>query len=314
EYRFERLQAARQNALAHGFDGAMFPWESAADGSEDTPVWALTGPFQHHISADIAWACWKYYQVTGDKEWLRSRGWPILQEVADFWASRVERNGPGHYDINNVIGANEWEENIDNNAYTNGMAITALRYAIQAAAALGQEPRSDWAEVAANIPILTFPDGTTRENATYDGAMIKQADANLLAYPLDIVSDEQRIRRDLAYYEPRMSPDGPAMAHSALAVIYARLGEAEKAYSLFRRSYKPNEVPPFGVLAETAGGSNPYFATGAGGTLQAVLFGIGGLNIGDSGITQLPVKLPKAWKGLKMTGIGKGERTFGLNE
>lgn len=314
EYRFERLQAARQNALAHGFDGAMFPWESAADGSEDTPVWALTGPFQHHISADIAWACWKYYQVTGDKEWLRSRGWPILQEVADFWASRVERNGPGHYDINNVIGANEWEENIDNNAYTNGMAITALRYAIQAAAALGQEPRSDWAEVAANIPILTFPDGTTRENATYDGAMIKQADANLLAYPLDIVSDEQRIRRDLAYYEPRMSPDGPAMAHSALAVIYARLGEAEKAYSLFRRSYKPNEVPPFGVLAETAGGSNPYFATGAGGTLQAVLFGIGGLSIGDSGITQLPVKLPKAWKGLKMTGIGKGERTFGLSE
>lgn len=61
EYRFERLDAAKQNAFAHGYDGAMFPWESADDGSEDTPPWALTGPFQQHISATIGWAFWKYY-------------------------------------------------------------------------------------------------------------------------------------------------------------------------------------------------------------------------------------------------------------
>jgi protein-glucosylgalactosylhydroxylysine glucosidase len=310
EYRFERLGAAKQNAFSHGYDGAMFPWESAADGSEDTPVWALTGPFQHHISGDIAWACWKYYQVTKDKEWLRSRGYPIIKEVADFWTSRVERTGPGRYDINNVIGANEWEENIDNNAFTNGMAITSLRYAAQAARELGLQPNPDWEHVAANIPILTFPDGTTRENATYDGVMIKQADVNLLAYPLKIVSDPKRIRQDLEYYEQRMAPDGPAMAHSALAALYARLGEQEKAYELFKRSYKPNEVPPFGVLAETAGGTNPYFATGAGGTLQTVIFGIGGLDISDNGITQLRAKLPKAWKSLKLTGIGKDKKTF----
>ena len=310
EYRFERLGAAKQNAFSHGYDGAMFPWESAADGSEDTPVWALTGPFQHHISGDIAWACWKYYQVTKDKEWLRSRGYPMIKEVADFWTSRVERNGPGRYDINNVIGANEWEENIDNNAFTNGMAITSLRYAAQAARELGLQPNPDWEHVAANIPILTFPDGTTRENATYDGVMIKQADVNLLAYPLKIVSDPKRIRQDLEYYEQRMAPDGPAMAHSALAALYARLGEQEKAYELFKRSYKPNEVPPFGVLAETAGGTNPYFATGAGGTLQTVIFGIGGLDISDNGITQLRAKLPIAWKSLKLTGIGKDKKTF----
>ena len=70
EYRFERLGAAKENAFSHGYDGAMFPWESAEDGSEDTPIWALTGPFQHHISATIGWAFWKYYEVTQDKEWL----------------------------------------------------------------------------------------------------------------------------------------------------------------------------------------------------------------------------------------------------
>ena len=61
----------------------------------------------------------------------------MLKEVADFWPSRVERKGPGRFEINNVIGANEWQENIDNNAFTNGMAITVLRYTTQAAKELG---------------------------------------------------------------------------------------------------------------------------------------------------------------------------------
>ena len=205
EYRFQRLAAAKQNAFSHGFKGAMFPWESASEGQEATPVWALTGPFQHHITGCIGWAFWKYYQVTKDKRWLQDRGYPMLKEVADFWASRVERKGPGKYEINNVIGANEWQENIDNNAFTNGMAITVLRYATQAAKEMGIAPDPDWELVAQNIPILKFPDGTTKENATYDGVEIKQADVNLLAYPLDVITDKTQIEKDLHYYEPRMS-------------------------------------------------------------------------------------------------------------
>lgn len=309
EYRYQRLEAARQNAFAHGYRGAMFPWESSADGSEDTPVWALTGPFQHHITGCVGWAFWKYYQVTRDKQWLRDRGYPVLKEVADFWASRVERKGPGRYEINNVIGANEWQENIDNNAFTNGMAITVLRYASQAARELGIPPDPDWENVAANIPILKFDDGTTRENATYNGEEIKQADVNLLAFPLELISNREQIEKDLRYYEPRMSPQGPAMGFSVLATLYARLGQAGKAYELFLKSYRPNEVPPFGVLAETAGGTNPYFATGAGGMLQAVLFGFGGLRIGDSGVSQQPIVLPSHWKKLEITGININTNT-----
>jgi trehalose/maltose hydrolase-like predicted phosphorylase len=304
EYRYQRLDAARRNAFSHGYRGAMFPWESASEGEEATPVWALTGPFQQHITGCVGWALWKYYEVTHDKAWLRERGYPVLKEVADFWASRVERKGPGHYEINNVIGANEWQENIDNNAFTNGMAITVLRDAAQAARELGLTPDPDWEQVAANIPVLTFPDGTTRENRTYDGVPIKQADANLLAYPLHIVSGRERIARDLAYYAPRMAPEGPAMSWSILATLYARQGDPAKAYAMFTRSYQPNRVPPFGVLAETAGGENPYFATGAGGTLQAVLFGFGGLDITSAGVVQGPVVLPAAWKSLRVVRDG----------
>jgi protein-glucosylgalactosylhydroxylysine glucosidase len=310
EYRFNRLPAARKNAFSHGYKGAMFPWESSAEGTEDTPVWALTGPFQHHITGCVGWAAWKYYQVTKDKVWLRERGYPLLKDVADFWSSRVERKGPGKYEINNVIGANEWQENIDNNAFTNGMAITVLRYATQAAKELAITPDADWDHVAQNIPILKFPDGTTKENATYDGVTIKQADANLLSYPLEIITDKNQIEKDLKYYEPRYSPEGPAMGVAILATLYARLNQPEKAYEYFLKGYKPNEVTPFGVLAETAGGTNPYFATGAGGMLQSVLFGFGGLNISDAGITQVKTKLPGKWKSLEINGVGVSKQKF----
>lgn len=314
EYRFERLGAAKANAFAHGYKGAMFPWESSADGTEDTPVWALTGPFQHHITGCIAWAHWKYYQVTGDDTWLRYKGWPVLKEAADFWASRVERNGPGKYDINNVIGANEWLENIDNNAFTNGMAITALRYATQAAVKLGLTPDPDWVKVADNIPILKFPDGTTRENATYDGVVIKQADVVLLSYPLDIVTDPVDIKKDLDYYGPRSSPEGPAMGSAILSILYNRLGNVNEASEIFSKSYKLNEVPPFGVISETAGGTNPYFATGAGGMLQAVLAGFGGLTITDNGIVQIKSTIPKGWKTLRIVGVGNRDEEFSVKE
>ena len=312
EYRFERLEAAKQNAFSHGYKGALFPWESADDGAEETPVWAITGPFEHHIAGDIAWAHWKYYQVTKDKQWLADRGYPVIKEVADFWASRVDRNGPGQYDIINVIGANEWLENIDNNAFTNGMAITSLRYATLAAQELGMEPNPDWNHVADNIPIIKFEDGTTRENSTYNGEMIKQADVNLLSFPVDFITDRDQMKKDLDYYQTKISPTGPAMGFSVLSALHARIGDMEKAYEWFKKSYEPNKAPPFGVLAENQGGTNPYFATGAGGMLQAVLGGFGGLEITDEGIVQKYGRLPKGWKSMKITGVGKDNMTFEL--
>ena len=310
EYRYDRLDAAKQNAFAHGYKGAMFPWESAGDGSEDTPVWALTGPFEHHITGCIGWAVWKYYQVTQDKTWLEERGYPMLREIADFWASRVERNGAGKYDINNVVAADEWAENVDNNAFTNAVAILSLQYATEAAALLNVTPDPDWMHVADNIPILKFNGGVIREHATYEGEEIKQADVNLLAYPLKLYEDKEQIEKDLDYYEPKMSPTGPAMGAGILSILYNRLGKADKAADIFAYSYKRNEVPPFGVISEAAGGSNPYFATGAGAMLQAVLSGFGGLDITDEGIIQVDSTIPAEWGALTISGIGKDNKTY----
>ena len=310
EYRFKRLETAKRNAFSKGYKGAMFPWESAETGVEETPVWALSGPFEQHITACVAIAAWNYYRVTQDRQWLREKGWPILKETADFWASRVERNGPGHYDINNVVAADEWAENVNNNAFTNAAAKANLQFATQAAALLGIPANSDWAQVAVNIPILR-ENGITKEHEAYKGEGIKQADVNLLAYPLKEVTDPKQIKADLDYYSARVPNEGtPAMTQAVFTLLHARLGNADKAWYWFKDAYLPNLNPPFRVIAETKGGTNPYFATGAGGILQSVLMGFGGLEITDNGIVQQKGLLPSHWKSLTITGVGPNKQSF----
>src|ERR1051326_4081731 len=304
EYRYQRLEAARRNAFANGFKGAMFPWESAETGVEETPVWALSGPFEHHITACVSIAAWNYYCVTQDKNWLRERGWPILSATADFWASRVEKNGPGKYDIKNVVAADEWAENVDNNAFTNAAAKSNLQDAAEAAKILGLTPDPDWLSVANNIYIFKMENGVTGEHSSYHGEGIKQADVNLLAYPLKQVTDINQIKKDLEYYESRVPKEGtPAMTQAIFTLLYARLGDKEKAWRWFQDAYIPNLNPPFRVIAETKGGTNPYFSTGAGGVLQAVMMGFGGLDISSKGVIQVKSVLPAQWKSLTIKGV-----------
>ena len=149
-----------------------------------------------------------------------------------------------------------------------------------------------------------------KENATYNGEIIKQADVNLLSYPLGVVTKPERVRQDLEYYSEKIDKNGPAMGNAILAILHAQLGNREKAYEYFCKSYIPHKRPPFGVLSESANSNNPYFCTGAGGMLQAVLYGFGGLRITDNGIEQKAPLLPAQWKSLTLKGIGPEKRTY----
>lgn len=294
-YRADRLEPARRRAAAYGYRGAMFPWESDDTGEESTPTFALTGPLEHHITADVAIAAWNCYRVSGDIGWLRREGWPLIRSCAEFWCSRVADNDDGSLSIRNVVGADEYAIGVDDNAFTNGAVRLAMEYAVSAAGVCGEEPDPAWSAIAERLRICTFEDGTTREHGSYAGEMIKQADANLLGYPLGLLDRESRLR-DMEYYLDRIDPEnGPAMSHCVFAVQYARAGMVEKALEMFERSYKPYVRSPFGVFSETAGGDNPYFVTGAGGMLQAVVFGFGGLRIGDEGIVSDEKVVPRGW-------------------
>lgn len=127
-----------------------------------------------------------------------------------------------------------------------------------------------------------MPDGVTKEHSKYQGEKIKQADVNLLSFPLKIITKNDDILKDLKYYQQRVPDQGtPAMTYSIFSLLYSRLKNSTAAYENFRGSFIPFIRKPFEVFAETKGGSNPYFLTGAGGVLQSLVFGFGGYDITD---------------------------------
>ncbi|MGO4817544.1 glycosyl hydrolase family 95 catalytic domain-containing protein [Flavobacterium sp. W22_SRS_FP1] len=311
DYRSDRLQKAKQKATVYGYKGAMFPWESDDTGEEATPTWALTGIFEQHITADVSIAFWNYYAYTQDKAWLKKE-WNVLKETADFWVSRVVKNKDNSYSILNVVGADEYAQHVDDNAFTNASAIESLKNTIKAATILGEPIDPRWAVVSDNL-VIHVKNGITQNYKGYNGQIIKQADVNLLAYPLNVITDKKQIEKDLEYYAAKIDPkDGPAMASGVLSVLYARLGDKEKAYSYFVKSYMPNSRPPFGVFSESANSNNPYFATGAGAMLQAVIYGFGGVEQTDMGLKYNKGLLPKQWKSLKIIGLGVDNKTISI--
>ena len=310
DYRANCLPQAKQNALNHGYKGAQYPWEADMSGEECTPVWALTGTYEHHITADVGIAMWQYYCITQDKEWLEEQGWPVLKAVADFWVSRATKNADGSYSIINVVGADEYAENVDDNAFTNGAAKRVLRDVTLAAKTLGKKVDPKWMEISDNLVFTYNNEGVTMEYTGYNGQLIKQTDVNMLAYPLGVITDREQTLRDINYYFNRIDPNGPAMSNAIIAVLHARLGDPEKGYKVFKKSYMDKIRPPFRVLSENADNSRVSFATGLGGILQSVIFGFGGLEITEKGIIQLPTQLPSHWKSLTITGVGVDKKTY----
>jgi kojibiose phosphorylase len=137
-YRFHQLDSARKNALERGYAGAMFPWESADTGEDETPTWHRnfdgkvieihTMHQEHHITADIARAVSYYFRTTDDMKFMLEAGLEILVESARFWDSRVEySHNHRSCGINGVIGPDEFHEDVNNNAFTNQMARWNLK-------------------------------------------------------------------------------------------------------------------------------------------------------------------------------------------
>lgn len=143
-YRYHTLAGARRKATHGVYQGAMYAWESAATGDEVTPRWSMPNdPYAEevriwcrdreiHISADIAYGVWQYWQATGDDLWLCDYGAEIILDTALFWMSRLEWNGQKErYEICGVIGADEYHEQVNNNAFTNRMAQWHLEKAVE---------------------------------------------------------------------------------------------------------------------------------------------------------------------------------------
>ncbi len=141
EYRYHLLNVSKEKAKKHGYIGAMYPWESTwiTEGEACLEYGALDlvtgerrqftmGTDEIHITAGVAYGVWQYYCITDDNEFMEKYGNEIIVMTALFWATRAEERN-GRYKILNVIGADEYKENVNNNAYTNYMAHKNLELA-----------------------------------------------------------------------------------------------------------------------------------------------------------------------------------------
>jgi trehalose/maltose hydrolase-like predicted phosphorylase len=139
-YRYRRLEEARAAAQEAGFSGAMFPWQSGSEGTEETQhvhLNPLSGRWepdlsrnQRHVNAAIFYNVWQYFQATRDQPFLRDYGAEMMLEIARFWGSIAHFNAErGRYEIHGVMGPDEFHEKypgaeqggLHNNAYTNVM-------------------------------------------------------------------------------------------------------------------------------------------------------------------------------------------------
>jgi trehalose/maltose hydrolase-like predicted phosphorylase len=162
-YRFHTLDGARAKAAGMGWRGALYAWESADTGAEMTPeqvigpdhrvIDVLCGKQEQHISADVAYAVWQYWQATGDESFLLGAGAEILFETARFWSSRALPEADGRCHIRGVIGPDEYHEHIDDNAYTNVMARWNIHRALDVVGLLRVRWPARWANLASRLDL-----------------------------------------------------------------------------------------------------------------------------------------------------------------
>jgi trehalose/maltose hydrolase-like predicted phosphorylase len=310
-YRQTHLGAAQQYAGASALQGARFPWESAASGSEQAPP--PFGTDEQHITADVVLAQWQYYEATHDRQWLKTKAWPVIRAAADFWTSRATPSPLGGYDIDHVMPPDEYHTDVNNSAYTDAAVSTALRIAAQAASVVNAAINPAWLSVAGGLRVPFDPaTGVHPEFDGYTGETIKQADVVMLQYPWQYPMRSQVAATDLNYYIPRVDASGPSMTDAIHSIDAAALGDATASYQFLVRSAAPFERGPFDQFAETRSGGAFTFLTGMGGFLQEFLYGFTGLRW-DTNSVKLDPTLPAQMAGLTISGLAWQGRHFDID-
>ncbi len=168
-YRYRRIDKAREYAKEFGYRGAMFPWQSGSDGREETqtvhinPISGKWGDdyssLQRHISIAIAYNTWYYFQVTNDTGFMEESGAEMFLEICRFWASKcVEDESTGRFSISKVMGPDEFHEEhkaspgggVKDNAYTNIMVAWLF---VKAAEILEKLPENSKEKISSKIKL-----------------------------------------------------------------------------------------------------------------------------------------------------------------
>ena len=355
-YRFRTIDGARQKAAQMGWRGAMYAWKSADTGAEATPAQVvgpdgqiidiLCGKQEQHITADIAYAVWQYWQATKDVDFLLEAGAEVLLETGRFWSSRAQPEGDGYCHIRGVIGPDEYHEHIDDNAYTNVMARWNIRRALEVAALLRDRWSDRWARLSHGLGLddtelarwrsvaETMFTGWNSQTGLFEqfAGFFDLDEIELAAYagrsvPMDVVLGRERTQRSKVIKQadvvallgllPEEFPGDsgranyryyePRCSHgSSLSGAMHALVAARLGDADLALRYFEQAVAIDMADNHTTIAGGLHMAA-LGGTWLTAVFGFAGLSLQSDGIALKP-KLPASWRSLKFGIEWRGRR------
>jgi len=339
KYRHSQLEGAYFNARQQGLPGALYPMVTFT-GVECHNEWEIT--FEEiHRNAAIAFAIHQYVRYTGDAEYLRTYGLEVLAAIAEFWAGRVhEHKAKNCFMIHGVTGPNEYENNVNNNWYTNRMAMWCLEYTIEAAALADERRRAalgldaatlaHYADIAARMylphdaeldiivqhdtfldkdlmPASAIPleERPICQHWSWDrilrSCFIKQADVLQGLYFLGHVYDLDTKRRNFAFYEP-MTVHESSLSPCVHSILAAEIGEHNKAVEMYQRTAR---LDLDNINNDTEDGLH---ITSMAGSWLSIAQGFAGMRITEEqGLAFAPF-LPDCWQGYAFTIVYRGRR------
>ncbi|MDN3954223.1 glycoside hydrolase family 65 protein [Sporolactobacillus laevolacticus] len=272
-YRYHQLQGAYHNARQQGLNGALYPMVTFT-GVECHNEWEITFEEIHRNGA-IAYAIYNYVNYTGDKDYINQAGIDVLVGISRFWSDRVHfSQRKQKYMIHGVTGPNEYENNVNNNWYTNKIAAWTLNYTRNVLdqvshekytqLGLSQEETDHWKDIVDRMyfpydeklnvfvqhdtfldkeikPVTEIPTGERPLNQHWSwdkilrSCYIKQADVLQGIYFLNDQFTIEEKQRNFDFYEP-LTVHESSLSASVHAILAAELKKENKALELYQRT------------------------------------------------------------------------------
>ena len=333
-YRYNQLDKAIENAQKLGFTGgaALYPMVTM-NGEECHNEWEITFEEIHRNGA-IAFAIYNYTRYTGDESYIKEYGIKVLIAIARFWAQRVSFSAEKQkYVILGVTGPNEYENNINNNFYTNYLASWCLRYAAEQVTTLQKEDitkeeTQQWLHIAQNIylpysekygvylqqdgfldkdlkPVSAIPaeERPLNQHWSWDRILrspyIKQADTLQGFYFFEDHFTKEELQKHYEFYEP-FTVHESSLSPCVHSVLASALGKTDEAYTLYLRTARL-DLDDYNKEVHEG-----LHITSMAGTWLSIVEGFAGMRVKNGELHFTP-RLPKHWKSLSFKVIFQGE-------
>ena len=333
-YRYNQLDKAIENAKKLGFTGgaALYPMVTM-NGEECHNEWEITFEEIHRNGA-IAFAIYNYTRYTGDESYLKEYGIKVLIAIARFWVQRVSFSAEKQkYVILGVTGPNEYENNINNNFYTNYLASWCLHYAAEQVTTLQKEDitkeeTQQWLHIAQNIyfpysekygvylqqdgfldkdlkPVSAIPaeERPLNQHWSWDRILrspyIKQADTLQGFYFFEDHFTKEELQKHYEFYEP-FTVHESSLSPCVHSVLASALGKTDEAYTLYLRTARL-DLDDYNKEVHEG-----LHITSMAGTWLSIVEGFAGMRVKNGELHFTP-RLPKHWKSLSFKVIFQGE-------